>query len=64
MFRKKKGQSTLEYILLLTLVIGGVIAGITILANKGRRDTGVGKVLNASIGKIDKVADQIANINP
>ena len=50
---KKQGQSTLEYVIVLTAIIAAVIAGAALLA---QRDTGKG------VGKLmEKATDRITN---
>ena len=59
--RKVKGQSTLEYVIVLAAIIAAVLIGILVLA--GRDPTkGVAKLMNQTAGKIEGATGKIANL--
>lgn len=57
----KKGQSVLEYVIILMAVVAGVIA-ITALMTGNKSSSAVGKLMNTSAGRIESFSGKIANI--
>lgn len=65
--KRKKAQSTVEYIIVLTAIVGGIIAGMNIFANRAQRGTatGAGQVFDKALTKIEVGATgEIAKIVP
>ncbi len=63
MFKRErnKGQSTLEYVIIITAVVGAILVGAAIVANKAE-DKGLGKLLKSATDKIEGAAGDIGNI--
>ncbi|GEM_PF-6903047 len=61
MLRKKKGQNTLEYIIILTLVVG-VVAAFVFTMKQDPSSTGVGQLMNKSATKIGDSSGEILNM--
>jgi hypothetical protein len=61
MLRKSKAQSTLEYIVVLTVIIGAVIAFVAIL-KRDPSSTGVGQLLKRSQAKIESSSQEIVDM--
>ena len=60
MLKARKGQSTLEYVIILTAVIAAIIVGVAVLANPADRgNTGLGKLFT-SAG--DRITDATARL--
>ena len=56
---RKKAQSMLEYLIVFTAVIAGVIAGVAYFAGQ---DTGIGKLMNKSGEKIENSSDMLKGV--
>jgi len=58
--RIKKGQSILEYVIVLTVIVAAVLAGALFFAKKDASGgSGVSKIMYKSGGTIEKAADSI-----
>lgn len=58
---RRRGQSTLEYIIVLTAIVAGVIAAVTTF---GKKDSsgGLGMLMNKTANKITTESERISNI--
>lgn len=59
--RLKKGQSILEYVIVLTVIVAAVIAGAILFAGKNE-GKGVGKIMNKAGGTIEKAGENIIQL--
>lgn len=59
MFRNKKGQSTIEYVIILTAVVAGLIAGANAIRNRINE-----AVANDSAGAIDTATARLGSLDP
>jgi len=57
----KKGQSILEYVIVLTVIVAAVIAGAIIFAGKNEGQ-GVGLLMNKAGGTIEKAGTDITGL--
>jgi len=60
---RKRAQSTLEYVVVLTAIIAAVIAGAALI---GRRDNrgGVGRLMGGAGKKIDDATSRLPGVPP
>jgi uncharacterized protein (UPF0333 family) len=59
--RHKKGQSILEYVVVLTVIVAAILAGVTMFAKKGDSARGVGKLMDKAGGTIDQAGNDLTN---
>ncbi|MFH1655889.1 MAG: hypothetical protein ABH954_04705 [Candidatus Omnitrophota bacterium] len=59
--QNKKGQSTLEYIIVLTILLAGVIAVVLIIFPSTPGSTGLSKLFSAAGNKIVDESAKLAN---
>jgi uncharacterized protein (UPF0333 family) len=61
---RKKGQSILEYVIVLTAIVTVIIAGAVILAKPGEagKGQGVGKLMDSAASKITTSTALIGNV--
>ena len=59
--RKRRGQSILEYVIVLTVIVAAVLAGALIFANKSG-STGLGKLMKSAGGTIEKAGTDISSV--
>jgi len=57
----RKGQSTLEYVIVLTAIIAAVIVGVTLLGGKST-DSGVGKLMDKSTERITDATSKLPGV--
>jgi len=63
--RIKKGQSILEYVIVLTAIVGVVIAGALLFTGKDEKNPqGVGKIMSKSAETMKAATGKIANMQP
>ncbi len=59
--RNNKGQSILEYVIVLTVIVAAILAGALIFAGKNE-SAGLGKLMNKAGGTIEKAGDNITGL--
>lgn len=59
---KKKGQSILEYVIVLTAIVAVIIAGAALFAKPNDKTGGVGKLMDAAAQKITDSTAKIATV--
>jgi uncharacterized protein (UPF0333 family) len=65
MFRKIRGQSTLEYILVFTAIVAAVIAGAVIMTGpKNDSTSGLGKLMKQAGSSIEGASTRAKNVIP
>lgn len=63
MLRKKRAQSTLEYIVVVTAIVGAIIAWAAVVA-RHNKNVGLGKVFYQAGERIKSDSGKIADITP
>jgi len=63
MFKGNKAQSTLEYVIILTAIIGALIAVVTLSIGKKDSSSGLGKIMNKSAQNIESASGRLANFS-
>lgn len=61
MFREK-GQSILEYVIVLTAIVGVIVAGAVMFAKPEDKTKGVGKLMDSAGETIKAATGKIANV--
>lgn len=61
MLKKRRGQSLLEYIIILTAIVAAILAARTVFF-KQDTSTGLGKLLNQANITIRNASSRVANI--
>ncbi len=64
MKRRERGQSILEYVIVLTAIVAAVIAGAALFANSNDKSKGVGLLMDNARQRMDNSTGKIATINP
>lgn len=61
---RKKGQSILEYVIVLTAIVGVIVVGAAMFAKPGEdgRNQGVGKIMDTAAKKITNSTANLANM--
>ncbi len=62
MLRNKQAQSTLEYVIILTAIVGAILAIVLTTIGKKNANSGLGKTMNQSAEKIKAASGKIANL--
>ncbi len=63
MRKRSKAQSTLEYVIILTAIVGGIIAVIaTTMGGDNKAKSGLGRIMNQSAEKIKAASGIIGNV--
>jgi len=57
---KKKAQSTLEYVIILTAIIAAVIVGVGTIASR-EKEKGLGKLMNTTTSQITDSTGRLLN---
>ncbi len=63
MLNRKRGQSILEYVIILTAIIAAIILAVTTLGQKDNTG-GLGKLMDQAGKRIQTETNNIANIVP
>ena len=58
---RRRGQSSLEYVIVLTAIIAAVIAGAAVIAQKNTT-AGLGKLLDQSTGRITDATGRLPGV--
>lgn len=61
MLKKRRGQSLLEYIIILTAIVTAIILGLKLFVDKSK-DSGLGKLLNQAGSTIQNASSRVGNI--
>ena len=64
MFTKKKAQSTLEYVIVLTAIVGAILAIVVTTIGQRSEAVGLGKLLKNVGTKITDSSGRVATIIP
>ncbi len=61
---RKKGQSILEYVIVLTAIVGVIVVGAAMFAKPGEagKNQGVGKIMDTAAKKITNSTANLANV--
>ena len=62
MFRKRKGQSTLEYVVVITAIIATIIAVVATTIGKKDKGAGLGKLMYQTGERIKTESGKIADM--
>jgi len=58
---RKKGQSILEYVIVLTVIVAAVLAGVLLFTNQNKT-SGLGKLFDKAGGTIEKAGTKITGL--
>jgi hypothetical protein len=61
---KRKGQSTLEYVIILTVVVAAIILGAAAIVGNNSGDGGLGKLMKNAGNSLQNSSNQVATIVP
>ena len=61
---KKRGQGTLEYVVILTAIVGAILAAAMFISGGENSDRGVSKLMKASSDKIMNSTGELKDILP
>lgn len=65
MFKRKKGQSTLEYIVIVTAIVAAVILGAKAISDqKNDPSSGLGKLMKQAGGSIEGASGRATAVIP
>lgn len=59
---KKRGQSTLEYVIILIAIVAAVIAGVVLVAQRNKT-TGIGKLMDKATDRITDATGQLPGVD-
>jgi hypothetical protein len=60
--RRNKGQSILEYVIVLTAIVAAVVVGAAMFGKKDQ-SSGMGQLMNSAASKISTSTGMIANVS-